>query len=79
MKTAVVATVLLIVTIAAITSTEPEFDDASNSVSTYPLRCGPRFGQCAKGLCCGLNNECGSSLAHCNVSLGCKIKWGNCF
>jgi hypothetical protein len=41
--------------------------------------CGPASGQsCASGLCCSLYNECGTSVAHCNVSLGCKNKWGEC-
>ncbi|EFX77702.1 hypothetical protein DAPPUDRAFT_305361 [Daphnia pulex] len=73
------ATILLILTVSAIISTEPQFDVESNSVLVDSTRCGPRFGRCARGLCCGLNNECGSSVAHCNVSLGCKSKWGICF
>ena len=40
--------------------------------------CGPDHGKCPDDLCCSLHNECGKSIAHCNLSLGCKKKWGVC-
>lgn len=40
--------------------------------------CGLQYGKCPDDLCCSLHNECGNSIAHCNVSLGCKRKWGVC-
>lgn len=42
------------------------------------IECGPDHGKCPDNLCCSLHNQCGKSIAHCNVSLGCKRKWGVC-
>ncbi|EFX77701.1 hypothetical protein DAPPUDRAFT_305362 [Daphnia pulex] len=81
MKPAVTA-VLLLLTFSAIISTEARPNE--NGVWNAGLRqarddeCGPASGSCAPGLCCSLYNECGTSVAHCNVSLGCKNKWGEC-
>ena len=30
--------------------------------------CGPAHGKCPNNLCCSIDDECGSSISHCNVS-----------
>ena len=41
-------------------------------------QCGPKYGVCPPQSCCSLSNECGTTTAHCNVSLGCKRIYGSC-
>jgi len=56
-------------------NTQATPEDAEESPES---ECGPVHGKCPNNLCCSLHNECGQSTAHCNVSLGCKRKWGVC-
>lgn len=51
---------------------------SDDTEETAESECGPVHGKCPNDLCCSLHNECGKSTAHCNVSLGCKRKWGVC-
>ncbi|KAI9551502.1 hypothetical protein GHT06_021835 [Daphnia sinensis] len=81
MKAAITA-IVLVLALSAISSTEarPDRDGLWNVVFRQSRndQCGPAHGECQPGLCCSLYNECGNSVAHCNVSLGCKNKWGEC-
>ena len=41
-------------------------------------QCGPGYGNCRRNQCCSLDKKCGTTAAHCNVSLGCRRKYGVC-
>ena len=55
---------------------QADWDENSSEDSGH--ECGPVHGKCKFGQCCSLHNECGNSTHHCNMSLGCKRKWGVC-
>jgi len=46
--------------------------------ATQALRCGPKFGSCPLGQCCGKNGYCGITKKFCSVSKGCQSEYGNC-
>ncbi|KAI9334668.1 hypothetical protein DFJ73DRAFT_962916 [Zopfochytrium polystomum] len=53
------------------TGTIPDF------VSTTG-QCGPTYGLCPLGLCCGKYGWCGSDPSSCKVSSGCDKRYGDC-
>ncbi|KAI9342205.1 hypothetical protein DFJ73DRAFT_797534 [Zopfochytrium polystomum] len=53
------------------TGTIPDF------VSTTG-QCGPTYGLCPLGLCCGKYGWCGSDPSSCKVSSGCDKQYGDC-
>nr|CAH0111325.1 unnamed protein product [Daphnia galeata] len=55
-----------------------DWDEDLNSGEFSGHECGPVHGKCPYDQCCSLRNECGNSTSHCNLSLGCKKKWGIC-
>lgn len=55
-----------------------DWDEDLNSGEFSGHECGPVHGKCPHEQCCSLRNECGNSTSHCNLSLGCKKKWGIC-
>lgn len=55
-----------------------DWDEDLNSGEFSGHECGPVHGKCPYEQCCSLRNECGNSTSHCNLSLGCKKKWGIC-
>jgi len=59
--------------------TEVIREDDTDSVSIRAeAKCGIGHGRCPTNHCCSLANTCGRSAAHCNVSLGCRRKFGSC-
>jgi len=60
------------------TSLPSDWDEDLNSGEFSGHECGPVHGKCPYDQCCSLRNECGNSTSHCNLSLGCKKKWGIC-
>jgi len=58
------------------TTINPADDDFSSETSGH--ECGLVHGKCPQNKCCSMHNECGTTIYHCNLSLGCKKKWGRC-
>ncbi|KAK4036013.1 Uncharacterized protein APZ42_022020 [Daphnia magna] len=80
----VVTAFLLFLTILTIITTDAQLirngalNARTRQTAAAVSQCGPVHGSCPSGLCCSAYNDCGNTIAHCNVSLGCKNKWGNC-
>jgi len=53
-------------------------NDLTLSTNNLNGRCGPNYGRCPSGQCCGKNGKCGTKATICSKQNGCQPNYGKC-